>query len=398
MRIGVTGPDLLLRNGGAQIHTLNLISNLSNKYNFIYLPNPCLYGKFKENIVEVEKRIEQLKNFGIAVTEFYYEIIKGNYTQKEILEKYKGENVNILFNFDYLNTCIEPNDFTLKLSYAMNIKMAVTVQGLADFNIHLFPYIRDTLKLSHTYRILLIRGYQYISRHILLYRLTHHKNLYKILMVNSAYNKNIKIRNKGVELLNPSNGIMNSEYTAQTNIEKENKIIFSARLVYNKGIFELPKILQLLNQHQKIRLVLVGQFVYESEKQQFFKLIDKYNLGDLIDYKGFQDDSSLYHEISTAKLMIYPSHSDSFSITISQALLLHTPVVAYDIPGLEIYSNLKPVKLVGEFDYKHLIEAALEFLNMDNYLPLFNVDVAKFINYHTWANVAEQYNKLFNNL
>ena len=217
-------------------------------------------------------------------------------------------------------------------------------------------------------------------------------------MVNSAYNKNIKIRNKDVELLNPSNGIINSEYTAQTNIEKENKIIFSARLVYNKGIFELPKILHLLNQHQKIRLVLVGQFVYESEKQQFFKLIDKYNLGDLIDYKGFQDDSSLYHEISTAKLMIYPSHSDSFSITISQALLLHTPVVAYNIPGLEIYNNLKPVKLVGEFDYKHLIEAALEFMNMDNYLPLFNVDVAKFINYHTWANVAEQYDKLFNNL
>lgn len=398
MKIGVTGPDLLLNKGGSQIHTINVISNLINRYNFVYFPNPCLYSKFKSNIDEVQKNIDNLKKAGVIVTEQFYDIIKHNYSEKEVLEKYRRENCDILFNFDYLNTCISPNDFTIKLSSMMRVKFAVTVQGLADFNIHLFPYIRDTFRLSSTYRILLIRIYQYISRHILLYRLSHQKRIVKILMVNNSYNKNIKIKNKNIELLNPSNGIMNSIHTDNINVKKEDKIVFLARLVYNKGIFELPKILYLLNKSYRIKLVLIGKFLYENEKTEFVKLINKYGLNNLVEYRGFMDEPSMYHELSTSKLMIYPSHSDSFSIALSQALLSHTPVVAYNIPGIEIYNGLKPVKLVKEFDYNKFVEAALELLNMKDYSDLFDQEISNFISSHNWYDVAKQYIKVFDHL
>ena len=118
--------------------------------------------------------------------------------------------------------------------------------------------------------------------------------------------------------------------------KKENKIIFFARLIYNKGIFEIPEIMKHIIKYYNTKLIIAGKFVYENEKNKFFKMVNKLNLEDYIVYKGYLNDDDLYKEISTSKLMIYPSHSDSFSIAVSQSLSLYTPVVAYNIAGLKI--------------------------------------------------------------
>jgi glycosyltransferase involved in cell wall biosynthesis len=49
--------------------------------------------------------------------------------------------------------------------------------------------------------------------------------------------------------------------------------------------------------------------------------------------------------------MIYPSHSDAFSLSILESLALGTSVVAYDIAGPKsVFTDLFAVKFSREFD------------------------------------------------
>ena len=62
MNIGITGPNILSEQiGGAERHTLNILSLLSKEYKFTYFPAPDLYKDFEKNIVNVRAKILQLK-------------------------------------------------------------------------------------------------------------------------------------------------------------------------------------------------------------------------------------------------------------------------------------------------------------------------------------------------
>ena len=81
-------------------------------------------------------------------------------------------------------------------------------------------------------------------------------------------------------------------------------------------------------------------------------------------------------------------------MAISQALALHTPVIAYNIPGVKIYKNLKAVKLVPEFDYKAMANEAVKIVKMNNACSLFDDNLNNFINEHNWNDVAMEYKSI----
>ena len=127
-------------------------------------------------------------------------------------------------------------------------------------------------------------------------------------------------------------------------------------------------------------------------------MIKKLNLEDKVEYLGVLGDDELYDELGKSKLMVYPSHSDSFSISVLQALFLHVPVVAYDIPGLSIYKNFKSVSLAREFDMDSMAKMALEFLSSNNDL-FHDPDLEEFIDKHSsWKYVADSHLAVINNI
>jgi len=81
-------------------------------------------------------------------------------------------------------------------------------------------------------------------------------------------------------------------------------------------------------------------------------------------------------------------------LAISQALALHTPVIAYNIAGVKIYENLKAVRLVNEFDYKAMANEAVRILKMKDINRLFDNNLNDFINEHNWNNVAMEYKSI----
>ena len=70
-----------------------------------------------------------------------------------------------------------------------------------------------------------------------------------------------------------------------------------------------------------------------------------------MEYLGFVSQDKLIDVVSKAKVLVYPSHFDSFSLVILESLALGTPVIAYKIPGVRsVYEGLSAVKLVKEGD------------------------------------------------
>ena len=392
MNIGVTGPDLFSSYGGAQTHTINIIKILNNYFNIVYLPNPEIYNKSKKEVLI--QKAHELENQDIKITKYFYEVNSNKYTYHEIIDIYSREKLDILIDFDYMYNGIFSKNYTEIFSERTGLKYINVLQGLGDLNFaKIGKYIYDTIKWSRNYRILLFRSYQYINRQVLKRNISKHKNLIAVIIINKNYRENFTIQFENVEVLKIGNGIWNSDIKLNKYIEnaKENYIIYFARLNYTKGIFELPVILKDILTQYNTKLVIVGKFTREFEKVQFIKMVKKYRLEDNIILKGYLTDAQLYKEISKSKVMIYPSHSDSFSLAISQSLALHTPVIAYNIAGVKIYENLKAVKLVNEFDYKTMANETVKILKMNDVNGLFDDKLDNFIYEHNWNNVAIEY-------
>ncbi len=414
MNLGIIGDDLFGQIGGGSTHTVQVLKRLSKYYNIIYFPNPAFYFLYKEHKEDIIHSATNFEKIGIKMTSSFYDILDKDLNFKDIIEEYTKEKIDFVYNMDYLPTPVFSDNiyllanqvfsdifslnYTFILRRKLNVNFGVLLQGLGDLNLNPSHFLYSSLMLSKTPFIPLYRAYQFAARKLLLYELSKAKNLSFISVINKYYYKNINLKFKNIEVLDPCNGVENSEINIfrYTSDIKENKIIFFSRLNHGKGIFELPIILRYFLREHNTKLIVLGSFNQDSEKNYFFRLIDKYNLNNNIIYKGFLNTEDLYKEIASSKLLIYPSHSDSFSIAISQALALHTPVVAYEIPGLQIYRKFKSVKLVKEFDTLAMAKEAIKILRMENIANLFDETVNQFIKIHNWDNVALEHKEILN--
>jgi glycosyltransferase involved in cell wall biosynthesis len=131
---------------------------------------------------------------------------------------------------------------------------------------------------------------------------------------------------------------------------KGDYIVAASRLVALKGALELPRIHRRIRDETGLRLVVTGRFSDESTRRAFGRVTERegLKLGEDIVLAGFLPKEKYYETLARARVLIYPSHSDSFSRVILESLAAGTPVVAYDIPGPRgVYGGLPAVRFVG---------------------------------------------------
>ncbi len=207
--------------------------------------------------------------------------------------------------------------------------------------------------------------------------------------------KNLIRTKKFSKTLYPENAV--EAQSQVTNINKENYAIYYARMVPEKGLYEIPKIASYIG--DKIKVLVYGKFPNEAFRRNFLKSISQIPN---IEYKGFAEREELMESIRRAKVVIYPSHADAFPLVIIEALSLGTSVVAYRIPGLIPYEKLPVVKLVKEFDHIALAREAKEVIELSSseYSSLHDLpDVKNFVKDHgSWSSVTEEEIKTLRNL
>lgn len=384
--------------GGGEVRSYQVLKFLSSKAKITLVPPLfALCGK------DVEVILKDIKTLNVKVPEKVIELSKGcNTFPKNPLKAVKIET-------DYYSNFIDKvkdadivfTDFAYYfiLRAMSSLKEKTKVKNVALIQAGNLKVVRSLRLISK------IRGLDYLS--LLRYLRDKYtdsvfrkysKDLDLLLGVSKAsiddFMENKLVR-KGTpwKVLKPANAFDESLLKYST-LDKEDYAVFFARLIPEKGLFELPKIWSKVREKlPNAKLVVLGKFFNEKYKRRFLSLIK--GLG--IEYKGFVSREELLKTVAKAKVVLNPTHYDHFSLTTLESLALKTPVVSYDIQAIkEIFGNQKAIKLVREFDVEGMAEKTVEVLREKDYSDWFDEEYEDFINlYKSWEKVADaEYNAL----
>jgi glycosyltransferase involved in cell wall biosynthesis len=137
---------------------------------------------------------------------------------------------------------------------------------------------------------------------------------------------------------------------------------FLGRLVASKGIFDLPRIWQLVvRQSPQAKLKIVGNGPDEVILR-LRSVINELNLSGNIELCGYLPEQNAYAAIKQSSAFLFPSHEEGFGIAIAEALACETPVVAWDLP---VFAELFPegVVTVPENDIPAFASATVRILS-----------------------------------
>ena len=380
--------------GGGWTHVHNVVEFLRREIELVLVPrsNTLFYSDD-----EVERKAKELEAQGIRIIDSYWEVrkrLRGEITKLDKVLPYRlSAKYSKALNLGKVNL-YEPDHVGFDVFY-LDSKAYALVMHLPLYYDNSLDYLTRLVKF---YKVNLHTGKGFHTR--FLYNEFVAKKA-KVLM-KSKPPKLISAVSRGVlewaglngDVLFPGNAF-EKELLSYRCKGKENYVMFWARLNQDKGVLELLDVMARLQ--NRTRLVVTGRFFDTYYEKKFWAKAKK--LGVDVEYLGFVDRNTLLEKASRAKLLVYPSHVDGFSLTVLESLALGTPVVAYSIPTIRsVYGGLPGVKLVGEFDVEGMAKASDGFLQMGEkeLCDVMNDEkLMKFLELHSsWENVAREHLRL----
>ena len=142
----------------------------------------------------------------------------------------------------------------------------------------------------------------------------------------------INVVPNGVNLTSYNNIEKDYEFRRKYAMDNEKIILFTGRLVYEKGIQHLiaamPKVLQ---HYHDAKLVIAGKGGMLNElKAQ----VEHLGLGNKVYFTGYLDSKSILKMNKCADISVFPSTYEPFGIVALEAMLSGHPIVVSDIGGL----------------------------------------------------------------
>jgi len=146
--------------------------------------------------------------------------------------------------------------------------------------------------------------------------------------------------------------------------EKKGYLVFGGRPVAAKGIVEVLLAFKKIAEKLPDRKLLFTGRIRSSVAERIKRAAKKIGVDEKIVFTGFLPREERLRAVREAAAVLYPSHADAYPYAVAESLLLGTPVIAYNIPAVEIYfGKLSGVRAVEELDTDALAEEALEVLS-----------------------------------
>jgi len=385
--------------GGGEVRSYNVLKFLSKKSEITLVPPAfTMCGKSEEIIEETVKWASKLN---IYVPEEVINFAKEcrHYPTNPLAEVKLEINYYSKFLDEVKNSDVIFSDYTLySVVKAMSILRKKTSTRSILFSQISYSKLLKSLRWNITIKGLSLStlkvyfGSLYTSGLFHKY-MKYSKDIDFLLSVSKASIDdliNAKMIRKDIpwKVLKPANAFERDLLNYST-LDKEDYAVFFARLVQEKGIFDLPAIWKKVREKMpNAKLIIIGRFDDEKIKKKFLSIIKDTG----IEYVGFRSrgDKDLLLTVAKAKVFLYPTYVDSFALVILESLALKTPVVTYDIPAIrEIYGDLKAVDLVNKFDINGMAQKIIEIYNRDPE-ETFDDNYRKFIEfYSSWERVAD---------
>lgn len=317
------------------------------------LPVPAVQGGAVENLID--SYLEYNNNHrihDITVYSIYHPDVKNSPSLKSDVNHYEYVNVNSLwfkirskiFSFfhkdEYYPYMME---YFFELVYKKIRKHQYDMfilENRPGFTLKLSCRIDEAKIVSHIHTHLLSRLTERSKKII--------KGTTKIISV-SEYIKQEIIKGQGYSIIQTVyNGIDDTLFNKNVSPIDRNSIgfskndfvvIFTGRLVPNKGIKELLQAMQLLKEYTDIKLLVVGSEDFSRcQKASSFtmELHELSNeLADRIKFTGFIPYYQLPHYMASADVMVVPSHiQEAFGMTCIEATAVGLPVIATNDGGI----------------------------------------------------------------
>jgi glycosyltransferase involved in cell wall biosynthesis len=386
--------------GGGAVHAYEVTTRLAKEFKVVLYPPRTAFRFDKDDIL---KRAKELETRGIKVADDFYRLLDQAekykvtriqrllFQEKTSAEYVKNFNVDVDFLYEPDHTSLDVFFFGEKQRFGLTIHEPLFYANSLEYLRRLWKFYRfnpSTKKGFYTRFLFneLVAKPKYSKL------LRSHKPTF----IASVSEGSLAWTGIEGEVLRPGNAF-EPELLAYRNKGKEDYIVFWSRLNQDKGIQEIPEVMKVINSSRPTKLILMGKFFDKYNERAFWKKINKYNLH--VEYLGFVERKKLIDVVSRAKVLVYPSHVDGFSLVVLESLALGTPVVAYDIPTVKsVYSDLPGVTFVREFDVRGMAEKALDFLRKPEkeIEDLMNDErLVKFLQLHSsWDNVVRAIKEL----
>ena len=414
IRLGIVCPIYPPKYGGSPRHTYEVLSRLIRVFNDISLlpsSDTFLILNDEGDKEQVLKVADQYRKLGFEVPEVFDDLLGKfrimSYVEKarnaitlslskKLSNEYSRINKKLDILFDPIFNDLDIIMLSKKLS---NGKYGFTYQGNLTSRYlvgRLWKYLRYSWPAISLYGLIIQVPPSIMNMHMKRLMGIYGKPRFAALL-SKGQAEALGIDDWGIPyfILNPANAV-DPELLNHRGVGKDDYLVFYARMHPEKGIFELPKIIKVLRDEYDgdVRLKVMGAFPNDGVRRVFFSLVRRYGVENNIEYLGFVSEEEKHEIVAKAKVLIYPSHSDWFSLVILESLALGTPVVAYDIPGPKsVFSDSPGVLFVKEFDVRGFALMVAHVLeNHDYYLRLMHdEELLDFIRLHTsWDLVAKQ--------
>ena len=414
IRLGIVCPIYLPKYGGGPRHAYEVLSRLIRVFNDISLlpsSDTFLILNDEGDKEQVLKVADQYRKLGFEVPEVFDDLLGKfrimSYVEKarnaitlgfnkKLSNEYSRINKKLDILFDPIFGDLDIIMLSRKLSngkYGFTHQSNLTSRYLIG---RLWKYLRYSWSAISLYGLAIQVPPSIMNIHMKRLMRIYGKPRF-VALLSKGQAEALSIDDWGVPyfILNPANAV-DPELLNHRDVRKDDYLVFYARMHPEKGIFELPKIIKVLRDEydEDVKLKVMGAFPNDGVRRVFFSLVRRYGVENNIEYLGFVNEEEKHEIVAKAKVLIYPSHSDWFSLVILESLALGTPVVAYDIPGPKsVFGDLPGVLFVREFDVRGLALAVVRILdNYDHYLgPMYGEKLLSFIRLHTsWDLVARQ--------
>ena len=174
----------------------------------------------------------------------------------------------------------------------------------------------------------------------------------------------------------------------EVNIQEDYDIIFIGRLSEQKQPIKFIELInKLKNSNKNIKAVMLGDGPLRTECEQE---IEKYNLEENIDLKGFQKNPYAY--LKKSKILCMTSEWEGYGLVAVEALSLGKPVIATNVGGIPSIVNDKCGKVTNNFD--EMFNEINKLLDNENYYE--NRSINSYNRVKEINNVKQYINNIYN--
>jgi glycosyltransferase involved in cell wall biosynthesis len=178
------------------------------------------------------------------------------------------------------------------------------------------------------------------------------------------------------------------------NISKKYDLVWMGRFHRQKGLLEVPYILDLLKRKKKnINLLLIGDGDIKIKKK-FFEIIDRLGLKENVHYVGFVNSNERLKLLREAKLFIFTSYYESFGQVALEAMANGLPVIAYNLPIYLVFE--KGMIKAPILDNQTFANEILKLLNNKDYYKNKSREALDYAKTFSWNKTGEEiYNLIY---